>query len=163
MTTKHSARKTVVALYGNVKILSGYCNDCQRTAFVLDGYIQCCDAPFDDEPVGYKRAIEAEGRRRLPPIAFRQAQLKEQNHRCFYCERSFGSLVFRRGKPVRLQLQWDHMTPFAYGQDNHSYNFVAACHVCNRIKSSRIFQTLTEARIYIDERWREKGYWFQGF
>lgn len=57
-----------------------------------------------------------------------------------------------------LRLNWDHFVPFAYGRTNASANWVAACHVCNGIKSCRVFDTVLEAQEYIRERWAAKGY-----
>jgi hypothetical protein len=43
-------------------------------------------------------------------------------------------------------------------QDNRSINFVAACSICNGLKSSMMFQTEEEARVYIYEAWQRKGF-----
>jgi 5-methylcytosine-specific restriction endonuclease McrA len=75
-----------------------------------------------------------------------------QSNRCAYCLTTFGSVVYWRKRNVRLQIEWDHLVPFAYNRDNRPANFVAACHICNRIKSSLLFQTMDEARAYIQAR-----------
>lgn len=41
---------------------------------------------------------------------------------------------------------------------NSTPNFVAACHVCNGIKSDKLFQTLDEARVFIQLAREAKGY-----
>jgi 5-methylcytosine-specific restriction endonuclease McrA len=48
-----------------------------------------------------------------------------------------------------LKVNWDHVVPFSYSQNNYAYNFVAACQICNGIKGSQMFKTLEEARIHI--------------
>lgn len=109
---------------------------------------------------------------------YQQMQLEDQDYRCFYCFRRFGSTVFRdrtkghrlatrvfgesvgfEPNRIRLQLNWDHLIPWDYSRNNQNRNFVAACHVCNGIKRDLIFDTEAEARLYVAQRWTEKGYW----
>ena len=152
------ARKSpYIALYGNTKIEKAWCTDCDGYSFVVDDKLVCCGQRASGLPSKYKRESEPEFTRRLPPVAVRRAKLEEQNYRCFYCERRFDSLVYRKGKPVRLKQVWDHQVPHSYSQNNQASNFVAACHICNGIKSSFLFQTLEEAQVYITEKWAEKG------
>ena len=158
MTYRDSDRKPYIGIYGNTKILKGYCTACEGYAFVIKGELQCCDAPFTDTPSRYKREIEAEPRRRLPPLSERRARLLAQNNRCFYCERAFYSLVGRGSRLVSLRIAWDHLVPYAYSQDNRTVNFVAACHVCNGLKGSLLFDTVAEAQIYLQSRREAKGY-----
>lgn len=103
-------------------------------------------------------AITGSGRRKTPRMARRRGILALQKNRCLYCEHEFGSTVMRKGNPVVLQVNWDHFIPYAYGQTNAYTNWVAACHVCNGIKSARMFDTVMEAQKYILQRWIEKGY-----
>jgi 5-methylcytosine-specific restriction endonuclease McrA len=146
-----------IGLYGNVQIPKAWCNDCGRTAFVIDGMLMCCDVPVDSTPERYKRECEPQQHRKLPPLRERQRQLEQQDYRCFYCERAFKSSVFKKGRIVKLRIHWDHMVPYALTQNNRKENFVAACHICNSIKGDLCFQTVDEARIHILHRWREKA------
>ncbi len=66
----------------------------------------------------------------------------------------------RGTKLVILKVCWDHRIPFAYSQDNRALNFVAACQICNGIKSSLMFERLEDARGYIYRRLQKKGYCF---
>jgi hypothetical protein len=50
------------------------------------------------------------------------------------------------------------MVPYAYSQDNGTPNFVAACHVCNGLKSAKMFRTIDEARGYLASKRAAKGY-----
>ncbi len=144
-----------IALYGNVKIPSAFCEACHRTAFVLDGKLQCCDAPICNfNPTHFKRVSEPEFSRSQPSAMDKQAILNAQDHRCFYCERLFGEWVHKNKKPIRLRLNWDHLTPFSYQANNSTSNFVAACHLCNNWKRNFVFQTIEEARAYCASKWQ---------
>ena len=50
------------------------------------------------------------------------------------------------------------MIPWCYGYDNRVVNFVASCHICNAIKTDKIFDTPEQARGYIIERREKKGW-----
>ncbi len=104
-------------------------------------------------------AITGSGKRRSPRIAQRRHILGKQRNRCLYCGFQFGAVVLRKSKPVVLQLNWDHFVPYAYGLTNADTNWVAACHICNGIKSCRMFfDTVAEAQQFIREGWERKGY-----
>ena len=128
-------------------------------SFVLGGEVACCGVPPRDAPELYKRESNPAFRRRSPPLSKRRAQLEEQEGRCFYCEQTLSESVFRNGRAIKLKIEWDHQVPFSYTQNNSENNFVAACHVCNRIKSDRVFQTVEAARVFIETERREKGYY----
>jgi hypothetical protein len=152
--------KKHLALYGNAKITRGWCYVCRRYAFVVDGAIQCCDRPVDDQaPTRARRMSEPLQSRKLPPPKWRAWRMEQQGFRCFYCDRAFDSSVVTmsggRVKKRRLMAVWDHMTPFKYSQDNRDHNFVAACCLCNGIKRDKIFQTIEEARLFLAARWAE--------
>jgi 5-methylcytosine-specific restriction endonuclease McrA len=151
-------KKAYMGLYGSVAIPKVYCSECEGMSLVIDGVLACCDTPVDEAPDRYKREIEAEQKRHIPPKKEREHQLELQGNLCFYCDRRFGSTVMRKNRQLRLKLAWDHMVPYAYSQDNSTSNFVAACHVCNGLKSDRCFTTIEEARTYLHSRWQEKGY-----
>jgi hypothetical protein len=92
---------------------------------------------------------QAQDRRKGPNAAEKKLILELQGNRCLYCEMLFGSAIERKGRLIFLKVNWDHFVPFAYTQNNYAYNFVAACQICNGIKSSHLFKTLEEARIYV--------------
>jgi len=100
----------------------------------------------------------AEARRRLPPRRERDKILEKQGNACLYCGNTFGSVVYKNGVGEPLEVRWDHMVPFCYGQNNKADNFCAACHVCNASKSSKMFNTVEEASDYIKRRWAKRGY-----
>lgn len=88
----------------------------------------------------------------------RWAQLEAQDWRCFYCERGFGAKVWRGSNFIELRVEWDHMVPYSFNQNNGASNFVAACRVCNALKSDRMFQSVDAAKVYLNAAWKEKGY-----
>ena len=153
-------KRPAMALYGNVAIPKGFCRKCGSTSFIRDGFFVCCGAPVKGEPGKFYRESEAPQQRKKPPKSEQERILAEQGHRCFYCEVPFDSTRFRKGKPVRIHVHWDHQLPFAYSQNNKSSNFVAACHVCNGIKSDFVFRDLQEAQVYLAGKRKQKGYDF---
>lgn len=147
------------ALYGNVSIVRGYCSHCRSYAFVLEGKYACCDSPCgEEEPERKKRMSDCAFGRARPSKLWQLLILREQMDRCFYCNRRFNEQVYRHCRGLHLRLQWDHVNPHAYSLDNRDQNFVAACHVCNGIKSSLMFRSADEARTYITQKWKDKGY-----
>jgi len=72
----------------------------------------------------------------------------------------FGERRKRNGKSFTITINWDHRLPYSFSRNNYSRNFVAACQVCNGIKSDKIFQELDEAQIYIQGERKSKGYDF---
>lgn len=154
-----------VACYGTVKILSDVCPECERTAFILDGRFACCGIVAGGSlPEAYKRKCEASNPRAQPSAQAKKEIMAAQEGRCFYCELEIGTHVLRvinkKGtiKRIKLMLHWDHLVPYAWMNANEDHNFVAACHVCNLIKGSMMFQTVEEARVYVCTQRERKGY-----
>ena len=96
--------------------------------------------------------------RRRPGVATRLRILQEQGGRCFYCGSRFGTYVTRKGRLRPLRPAWDHVIPYVYLQANPDTNWVAACQICNHIKSDRMFQTVEAAREYIARRRARLGW-----
>lgn len=149
----------VLTQYGNVTLLRAMCPVCKRMALVLDGNMACCDLHVsNDGKIKQVRMSVPPNGRRTPSKKEAMKILKYQEHRCLYCELRFGSTVYRCGKPCRLRVNWDHLIPYVYSQNNQVSNFAAACQICNHMKSSYIFQTLEEARIHVNAKREKKGY-----
>lgn len=87
--------------------------------------------------------------RKRPGKKLQQEIRLRQNEQCFYCFQLFGEHVELKRKTLILQCVFDHLIPFAYLLKNPTDNFVGACQVCNRWKSSRIFGSIEEARLYL--------------
>jgi hypothetical protein len=146
------------AVYGDIVIPRGYCLECESYAFIIDGKLKCCDAPAESNPTTFKRMCDVGGGRKRPRKKVQNKILEEQRYLCFYCWRRFGQTVYREGRSIRLKINWDHVNPWSYCLSNKDSNFVAACHVCNGIKSNLMFKDLDDARTTITERWKDKGY-----
>lgn len=144
-------------LYGNVLLKRARCPECGDTSIVQDGVSTCCYATIDFDTSRSKRMSTARDRRK-GPSAQRKREIRElQGERCFYCARKFGSYVYRDLKLVWLRVHFDHVVAYAYSQNNYPDNYVAACHICNGLKGSKMFETVEEARAYLRNRWEEKG------
>ncbi len=148
-----------LAIYGNIRISRCYCHACQSYTLILDGEKACCGGDFNEEGIKrLKRMTLAEASRHGPSKKIRQKILEEQEHRCFYCNRPFGSYVYRKNKPFRLAIEFDHVVPYSYVESRREFNFVAACHICNGLKTDKMFKTLEEAQIYLCSAWEGRGY-----
>lgn len=97
-------------------------------------------------------------RRRYPRKVERDRVIDRQGNACLYCGLTIGTLIWRRNRVVRLVANWDHFVPYAYCARNDGANWVLACHVCNRIKAARMFDTVQQARDAILPARRAKGY-----
>src|SRR5579883_3195977 len=116
---KRAKKRDYIGLYGNVGIPKAWCEECQANSFVIDGELVCCGTPIELLPERYQRECEPEQRRRTLSPKDKERQLIEQDYKCFYCERTFGSTVFRRGRAIKLKIHYDHMIPYSLCQNNH--------------------------------------------
>ena len=128
-------------------------------SIILDGLRQCCDRPVGAAPESLPivKVCEPFNQRKRPCRAAQAAILAQQEDLCLYCGSRFGEWQTRGGRSFRVRVAWDHNVPFAYSRDNAEQNFVAACYLCNSIKSSMMFQSLDEARVYILSRRQQMG------
>ncbi len=142
-----------IALYGNIAVHRKFCESCQSVTFVVQGKTVCCNRDTVVHPTRYKRESEPEAKRRHPSVRDRLAKLAEQDNCCLYCTRPFDSWIKNhKNKLVKLVPVWDHFVPYSYSQNNHTGNFVAACQICNAIKRDYCFQTVEDARVYIESQ-----------
>ena len=155
---KNARKRSMVALYGNIALERAYCRNCDSSSFIKADKFVCCGSPAPKVPAKFYRESDAPERRKQPPKREQRLILAEQNLRCYYCLERFGTLKFRVGTPIILSITWDHQVPYAFSCNNESKNFVAACQVCNGIKSDHIFKELEEARSFIKNIRRAKGY-----
>ena len=148
-----------VAQYGSVRLERAYCDDCKRIAIVLDNRFQCCDRTCSEAPTKEHRQMsEVPFGRKGPGAATRKRILNFQDHRCAYCLKRFGATVWRRNREIKLRVEWDHAVPYSYSCSNLDSNFVASCQVCNGIKASRLFSSVEDVAIYVNEQREAKGY-----
>lgn len=95
-------------------------------------------------------------RRKLPPWHIREDILNSQRKCCFYCGFPLEDWFLWNGKPIFTKTQWDHLLPFSYSCSNNNDNFVAACQVCNGLKSSKVFETINELVTYVRQKRSER-------
>lgn len=109
--------------------------------------------------------IDGNGSRKRPRETDKRRISELQSGRCLYCDLPIGAEIIRWSDPghkrnglVVLRPQWDHFVPYSYSLRNPSANWVLACHVCNGIKTARMFDSVEKAReLILPERIR-KGY-----
>jgi hypothetical protein len=106
----------------------------------------------------YGRPLGGGAAKKAPSATMRRQILERQHGSCLYCGLLIGAKVLRGWREVTLRLNWDHFIPHAYLAANPTSNWVAACHVCNRIKGSRMFDTVIEAQQFLRGRRLELGY-----
>lgn len=115
-------------------------------------------------PVYGSTRITGASDRRGPRIADRKRVGAQQSMRCLYCELPIGVEIWRdrpsgrSGSIVKLRGHWDHFVPYSYSLANPATNWVLACHVCNGIKTARMFDSVEQARQTILPARLAKGY-----
>ena len=159
MNPKPEHVKPAIILFGNVSIPRAYCDECEVQSLIVHGHYNCCGRPVGHLVIKrYMRVSTPEYVRRGPKRKVKKIILNQQEDRCFYCGVLFGTEGFRHATPIRISHQWDHQLPFSLTQNNQAENFAAACHVCNGLKGSMVFQTLEEAQVWLALRRKDKGY-----
>lgn len=143
--------------FGNVYLARAYCKSCDGYAIIRDSTFQCCGADAPDTEKVQRQICPAQARRKTPSLAVRNRVLVEQSNRCLYCRNEFGGFVFRGAHPIQVKLVWDHFVPYCYTFNSRSTNFVAACDLCNSIKSGKVFDTIQEAQEYVQTKRAAKG------
>lgn len=78
-------------------------------------------------------------RRSQRSFSFRKSVLESQGGLCGYCLNVLDM----------SDMELDHIIPVAYRVNNKKENIMAACKSCNRLKGSKVFETLQDARDYI--------------
>ena len=142
--------RAYIGVYGGVNLTKAWCAQCECFSFIKkNGRVTCCNESVECAPQKWKRESLASGIRQKPTTDYKREQLARQADRCFYCTMQFGSHVVYRKRLRTLLIHWDHLVPFAYLQTNPAENFVAACQICNYVKSAKLFQTVEEARRYV--------------
>lgn len=102
--------------------------------------------------------ISGIGVRKAPRLSERLRVQEVQGNRCLYCELPIGTSIWRRSQTVILRTNWDHFVPYSYLARNPDNNWVLACHVCNGVKTARMFDTVQAARQAILPVREAKGY-----
>jgi hypothetical protein len=113
------------------------------------------------------RGLQADRERKQPLIGDQRRILAAQGNVCLYCDIPIGTIIVRDMKRrtgyiwhtlVTLHRNWDHFVPFSYLIKNPGMNWALSCHVCNRVKAARMFETVEDARRYILPGREQRGY-----
>lgn len=145
-----------VVLFGNVSMLRGYCSKCKTHALIIDGVLQCCDTKIETiDANSLHRESEAKGARAFGKL-LKKELVELQNNKCIYCEKEFDSYVMRNNKFIQLKVNIDHFVPWTFVENTKKINAVAACQICNGIKSNKHFPDLVSAKEYINAKRKEK-------
>ena len=143
-------------LYGSIALFRVYCETCQEWS--LTGNENRCEAGHLASSV---RTVRREGRgvfkRKQPSVAHQRERLALQDNKCHWCARAFGDVVIlRRGAVLTLRAVWDHFVPYSYTGSCDDLEFVAACQLCNGVKSNHIFDSEDECRQYLTRKTAKK-------
>lgn len=92
------------------------------------------------------------------PDYVKQAKIQEQDNCCIYCDRLFGSPILHTGKVEILEPQAEHFKPRSAAGRTSDGNLKYACHVCNKLKSDYLFETVEEVKVWLVQEWALKEY-----
>jgi 5-methylcytosine-specific restriction endonuclease McrA len=81
--------------------------------------------------------------------------LERYDYSCCYCGKRFGAYVDIKNKTRQIRVSWDHEIPFSYSMNNAGDNFLPACSICNGWKSNKMFQTMEEVKLYVNNLWEK--------
>ena len=155
--------KNIIARqYGGLIIERGVCTECGDPCIICkDDTSSCCSAEVKRFGSGViVKETHGSLMRKRPSRYLQKELLKNQDNRCFWCGREFGSYILSPKNIVRkITPVWDHYIPYSYTGDNRG--FVAACQRCNAHKSAIIISdSLTEDSLkeYLKRTWYKGGW-----
>lgn len=143
-------------VYGNTVLPSDWCPRCQRQSLIVGGLFTCCNKAVEELPAEQVifEVDKVGAKRRKPSKKWRDKCLAEQENKCFYCGDTFGTERRIQGEWKTVNLVWDHVVPFVFNHNNHL--FVAACSLCNAMKSCLMFADLDEAKRVLQLKMHER-------
>ena len=142
----------MVAKYGSVYMIREKCPECGDTSFVINGKSACCNIPIKININKFQNMIQGNIRKGKPNKDIRKNLLEIQQNACAYCRHTFGTIYIRKNVTYRLKINWDHFVPYSFIQANDKLGWVAACNVCNNIKSNSIFASIEEVVKYVSKK-----------
>lgn len=146
----------VVLICGTKTLLKFKCPSCNWDN-LAGAEFQCthCSQSYTDYKICDVQQVVPPQKKRKHPSKFHQRTiLEDQEYKCRYCHRSFGTIIEYRDEPDVLRPVYDHVIPYVYSFNNSDLNFVAACQFCNSWKSDHIFKTIDDASRFLEEKWR---------
>jgi len=143
-----------ITSYGRVTILRALCPKCEQMSIVRDGLTLCHRKAVDTTVTSTKRVGDMQTKRKPLTKAQKAALVESQGGLCFYCFNAFGTMFHRGQNFGYLMVNIDHAVPHSYMPNGDA--LVAACHICNLLKSNKMFDTVEDARVYVQAAWQRK-------
>lgn len=135
--------------FGRTKTVQVKCPKCEVWQFINDS----CDCGFVfQEELNEKRVTEY--RSEIPTWrkhiidSIKNQVFQRDEFICQYC----GVHCFDSYTQNKRSVTVDHAYPHSAGGKNNVENLITCCAECNRVKSSKIFNSLDEARNYIKKQ-----------
>jgi hypothetical protein len=154
--------------YGDISLQRGICSSCGEECLICkDGMSSCCGEHSTPHDSGYfVQEVPGRKRRRTLSHYFKMKILEEQENKCYWCGKVFGSYIMSpKGHLKLLTPCYDHYIPLSFMQGNRKDNFVAACQRCNLHKSAKIItseQGEVDMKIYLQKKWATGGWEYLG-
>ena len=144
------------AIYGKASFIKAYCEDCETEAFIINGCYACCDSKYIKDNIDRTIYVtQKSNKRKAITTKERRGLIEQQNNRCFYCDCDLGGYYIRNNTLRKIKAHIDHVHPFS--AVGNATEFVAACNVCNQIKSNKVFSSMDELIDHIKNRKRDKN------
>lgn len=143
-------------IFGNTVLFESTCPSCKEQNLTGSNVVECasCLYEYDAKRISsVEIVVSPKGERRPIPRSIKKQLLEKQNSRCFWCDRLFGTPYERKNKISMLFECGDHKIPFAYLKGNPKDNWVLACNVCNSWKSSKLYNTDEELKLFLKSKW----------
>lgn len=135
---------------GSVILFREICPKCKE--YNLSGEMQftcdCGERYIASELNSERKLIDGKIRRKNMS-KIRKEIIESQGGKCYWCGRKFGVYYIKNGIIRTLKAVVDHIMPYGYGEDNSDKNLCASCNICNAWKSSLIFETEDDCRMYL--------------
>jgi 5-methylcytosine-specific restriction endonuclease McrA len=112
-----------------------------------------CGSFTSHSDIDTQKIISAQPRRHIHSEKSKQAILDRQDGKCYWCNRKFGSFIYKNNKIIKLSMCIDHVIPHSYCYHDGEKNLVGACNICNSFKSSKMFDSEKECREHLLSRW----------
>lgn len=145
-------------IYGSVAIKSDICKTCGFQSFIVRQRFSCCGRFAYGKQTDIRRISQARSNRKRFSPEFIKTLVSKQSGLCFWCGIPFEELEFSRRKLAKKKVHLEHLEPFIFAANECRKNLVAACSICNLIKSDLMFDSIYECRKYIKIQRRKKGY-----
>ena len=148
-----------ILICGGVILYRAKCPDCGEHNLSGNLKFTCCncDNEYSLQPISMKkRKVSSADDSRYISNKIKHEVSKEQGHKCFWCERKFGTWYYRKGLSNQLGVAFDHVIPYKYSKNSSEQNIVASCNLCNGWKSDMVFLSNEECRDFLKRKWTKE-------